>query len=275
MHPTIHHLSTYLLVLFALAGSSISYAQNILGFNGGGAFGTLAGARAALSGTPAMFGNASGMANLEKLSWVAAAEMPQGNPDLKYLTGAFVLPTNSGTFGLAAELHGFDLYREQALSIGYARKLLENLNAGLRTSWHQLVIADHGSRSHFSGDVGLQSAIGEEWVLGFSAHLPFQSRLVDNELLPSIVRLGLCYKPSDHIFLVADLTKQSNLSESLAVALEYAFADSFAVRLGVGSSPARFAFGISYRSKSNLRIDTGTLVHQNLGISPLFSIGND
>ncbi len=250
-------------------------AQNLLSGSGGAFLGSLGSIKSVAHGSVSMIGNPAGIAGTKHLSLYAGGELRNAAPDLKFVSLSMVIPSDFGAFGVVLQHHGFELFNERMIALGYARQLFEEISIGAKFDYFQLSIPTYGTRGYLSGELGLQTSIGRWVEVGFYVYHPFEQNLVENEVLPNQFSLGLSYRPTDKLWVVSEIAKQSGYQEDIKFGLEYYFIDEFALRFGVNTAPALISFGIAYRPAGNLSFDVGSVFHQSLGVSPLIGIGYD
>jgi len=258
------------LLCFVLPASS---AQNLLSNSGGAELGTLGGVKSTHHGAVAMMGNVAGIARNESLSLYAGADLRFSNPDLKFLNLSAAIPSDLGAFGFVFQHHGFELYNEQMIGIGYARQLSEQVSFGAKFDYFQLRIPTYGKASYLAGELGVLSKIGRWVEVGFYVYHPFDRDLVENEILPNQFTFGVNYQPSTKLKVLAEMTKTSDYQENMRFGIEYYFIDKFAIRLGVATEPALLSFGVALRPDGNMSVSLGSTFQQGLGMSPLLGVG--
>lgn len=270
-HRWARRLTILFLSFFALRG----VAQNLLSNSGGAEIGSLAGIRSIHKGSVALVGNVAGIADLKSLSLYAGADLRFSNPDLKFLTLSGAVPTKLGAFGLLIQYHGFDLYNEQMIGLGYARQLSDHVSIGAKFDYFQLRIPGYGKASFLAGELGVLSKLGRWLEVGFFTYHPFLRNLNENEILPNQFTFGINYQPTNKLKLLAEVSKQSDYQENIRFGLEYYFIDKFAIRLGVATEPSQITFGVAFRPQGNMGISLGSSFHESLNTSPLIGIRYD
>lgn len=259
------------LLLFLLSGSikSIS-AQN--------AFSTAAGAKGIGAGNANLtytdihsgFNNQAGLANLEGFSGVAYAENRFLLKELQLAAISFAKPTNSGTWGMMLQYFGFDEYNEQKVGLNYSRKLFEKFSIGAQFDFLNTQIKDYGNASTFTFEVGLKYEVLEKLTTGIHIFNPIRASIGVQEL-PSILQIGLTYRPTNYIAISGSVEKDSTLPYNLRMGIEYQLLEKIQFRAGFNSNPNRLSFGLGY-TINQMQLNVAASYHDVLGFSPALGV---
>jgi len=222
-----------------------------------------------------IFTNQAGLAKLENISFLVAAERRFSIADLNNLSAGFAIPTQSGTFGISINYFGFDLYNESKIGIAYSRKFMDKLSIGVQFDMLNTQIAEYGSKNLFTFEVGLQSELNDQFTLGFHLFNPVRQEIVEEEYLPSVIQAGVSYQPTKKVVVNVELEKDIDFPFTIKTGIEYEMVENFWLRIGVNTEPVAFSFGIGYLMKSGLRLDIASSYHQELGFTPAVSLGFD
>ena len=174
---------------------------------------------------------------------------------------------------MAIQYFGFELYNEQLIGMAYGRQLSDKISIGAQFDYLQLRIPSYGRTASFTAEFGLLAKISRGLMAGFHLYNPFEIELADLGSLPLAINFGLSYQPSEKIWLVAELEKQSILPENIKAGISYHIVDQLALRIGIQTQPSLISFGIGYQMTSGFSIDAGSSAHPNLGLSPLVGLG--
>ena len=205
--------------------------------------------------------------------------------ELSLRSGAFVLPTNSGVFGLSYNYFGYSKYNEQKIGLAYARAFGEYFSMGLQLDYLSTRIAeDYGSNNVFTFELGIRTKISEGLVLAAHAFNPIGVIIEDeyNEKVPTIFKLGLSYELSDKLLFVLETEKDLVYKPLIRGGIEYKIVEQAIVRIGYSTLPATtgsenfsisslYAFGFGLNLKK-IQIDFSSSIHQTLGWSTQISI---
>lgn len=232
----------------------------------------LGGTGVAAEGLAALGNNPAGLANLEDWGVSAQAEQRFLLSELQLFSAAGALATASGTFGLQLNYYGFEQYNEQKVGLTYSRKLFDQLYLGAQVGLFNLRIPEYGNRTLVTADLGLLAPLSR--YISFGMHLiqPMRVEVVDGEELPTVLRFGLDYRPSEKIHLLAEVEKDIQKTARIHTGLEYQIIEPLFLRLGVATEPASVSFGIGYVLTGGLAIDVAAGYHHILGFTPAVGV---
>lgn len=261
-----------LLILTLIFYTSCLLAQNgVFIANNARSIG-LGGAGVAATGLASLGNNPAGLASLESWGGGVQAEQRFQLTELQLLSAAGAVPTPSGTFGLQINYYGFDIYNEQKVAVGYARKLFDQLYLGAQVGVFNTRIPDYGSRALVTFDLGLLAPLSRELTFGVHLLNPMRQEIVNEEYLATVLRFGLDYQPSEKIHLLAEVEKDIQQAARVHAGLEYQIIDPLFLRLGVATEPVAMSFGFGYALTGGLMIDVAASYHQVLGFSPAIGV---
>lgn len=229
--------------------------------------------------------NQAGIANFNKLAVGFAYENKFLINTLGLKTGAFILPTNYGNFGLIYQQFGYGAYNRSKVGLSYARKLGENFSAGLQLDYLITKIGeDYGSKNNVTFELGILANLTPDLVLGAHVFNPINAKLEDefDERIPAIYKLGLAYSLTDELLFAIETEKNMDYKPLVRGGVEYMITKQAIVRLGYSSVPAKtgsekfsissemtFGFGLDLQ---RFVIDFAASWHQTLGWSPNVSL---
>lgn len=189
-------------------------------------------------------------------------------------SGAVILPIKTGTFGLSINSFGYSLYNENKYSLSFAKALGDKLAAGIAMDYLYTKIGDgYGNKGGVVGEFGLQTKPLNGLTIGFHVFNPTRTKLADynNELIPTIIRLGADYHFSEKIILAIETQKDISQNAVFKVGVEYKPTKGFYLRGGIATQPTLTAFGFGFEL-NNLKIDFASNYHQTLGFCPQLSL---
>ena len=217
----------------------------------------------------AMYGNQAGLAFIDQTTISLNALQRFGLSELGNYSLVAALPLDVGSFGVGLDYFGFEGYNERKIALAYSRKLLENLSIGAQFNFFQLTIPEYGNQNALNFEIGLISKILDNLYLG--AHLvnPVRADKVSGvEEFPLVFNLGLLYRPTDKLQLHLEFEKDLDKEENFKIGLDYQVAKILYLRLGAGTGPSNFSFGLGIDILDQLRFDFGSAYHNVLGFSP-------
>lgn len=189
--------------------------------------------------------------------------------ELSLFSAAFVLPTNSGNFGLSARRFGSTDYNQTEAGLAYGRKLGEKAAIGAQFNYHSFKVKGYGDAGYLSIDAGTIFQLSSQLRAGFHVYKPAEKlKEKDSEVvLPSVYEMGLGYDASDKLFLTAIASKTEGIGVQVNAAIQYAFANSLLCKAGITTSTSSFYIGGGVLL-NNFRLDAITSFHPQLGITP-------
>lgn len=217
------------------------------------------------------FTNQAGLAYIHQTSFAIFGEQRFLLAGLNSFAATTALPTKSGTVGLVLQYFGFETYNEQKIGLAYARKLFDQVALGVQFNYLNTRITEYGTKGVISAEVGLQANITQQLRLGVHVSSPFSVAITDEDIVPTILKLGLAYEWSKKVMVAAEVEKDMDYPPILKLGINYKIVDKLSLRAGVGSNPVRNSFGIGIHLK-NLTIDVASSFHQILGFTPSVSV---
>ncbi len=218
------------------------------------------------------FANQSGLAQLSSLAATVTGEQRFGLAEVRNFAAAAALPTGSGAFGLTLQYYGFDDYNEQKAGLAYARKLSDLIAIGGQFVVLNTRIPEYGNQTSLTFELGLQAELLPEVTIGAHVYSPLRVETLEGEYLPSILRVGASYRPSEQVLLAFEVEKDIDFPTRTKGGIEYQLVEPLALRVGFATAPAIFTFGAGYAVGSQLTIDFGAYYHQQLGLTPAISV---
>lgn len=217
--------------------------------------------------------NQAGIAFEEDIAIGFYYENRFGVKELGLGAGAFVIPTNTGVFGLNLTYFGFSLYNESKVGLAYAQNFGDNLSAGIQLNYMATRIAeDYGKKHSFTFEIGSIYQLNEGLYIGTHIFNPIKTKISDynNERIPTIIRLGISYCFSERVVVVAETEKDIYMPYDFKLGIEYQITDPIYIRGGIGTATNQNAFGFGIML-NNFNIDIAASYHHVLGYSPQFS----
>ena len=240
----------------------------------GGRSAAMGNASVAFSDIWAIHNNQAGLANLKSISAGFYYENRYSLKELSMKSGAFILPTKSGVFGLSMNYFGYKNYNEQKIGLAYAKSFGERFSAGLQMDYLSTHIGEeYGNKRTFTFELGVIAELTENLCLGAHIFNPARVKLNDynNERIPTIAKLGLSYKFSEKLLLSIETEKDINFEPEFKGGIEYKIIKEIYIRTGISTNPVLNTFGFGIEIK-RLKIDFASSLHPVLGYSPQISM---
>lgn len=183
-----------------------------------------------------------------------------------------VIPAGFGNVGLGVFRFGDDLFNTQMFSISASRKI-GIMALGIKASYLQLNIDGFGSKGVFVADIGGVADLTPQ--LTFGAHIyNFSQATISaetNERVPTVIRLGLAYHPTEEFTFVLEGEKDVNLDPDLKLGIQYQLIEKVHLRTGFSGLNNTHSFGGGVELKKFV-VDYGVSVDRDLGSTHNFGI---
>lgn len=191
-------------------------------------------------------------------------ELRLGHAHVRMPVRGVMAGAGAGTFGFAAyrEVHGV-ASAARGVGLGTTRRIY----LGIAARMVHTSIADYGSASTFSADVGMWVPVLPVLAVGAHATNLTGAHVTDGEPLARVLAVGTRYEPTRRVTLTADVVKDVAFPASMRVGLEVRPVASLALRGGTSTQPSRFAAGIGI-TLGSLVADAAAERHPALGWSP-------
>lgn len=205
----------------------------------------------------------------DKYGVFASSALPFGIVDWQTarFQGFTRLNANSG-LGLDAASSGIEAYQEQSLSLLYGRRLANKLFLGGSVAVLRMSAQEYGTLNNATFSVGvLAHALPKVWI-GARISNPVQQEVAGNNL-PTVLRIGMAWKPSEVLILLAETEKDLERATQVKAGMEYRPVAPLVLRAGVRSGRAgRISFGAGFQLKNGLSLNAATEWHPILGFTP-------
>ncbi len=265
-------MKNWLLLMLTLCSGLALNAQNGTPPVAGARGASMGGVGAAFEDVHSVFSNQAGMAEVDALGFSLLAEQRFLLNAIRTVSAGGVLPVKNSRLGLALNYYGTDAYNEQRISLAYARKLMENFSIGAALDFLNTNIPEYGSKGVMTFELGLMARFSPQLNMGVHVFNPLNVELIEGEKLPSILKMGLKYSPSEKVDIFGEVSKDIDFDIRTHWGVEYEVIEDLNLRLGVATQPVEITFGAGYQLGNGLKIDVGSRYHEVLGISPSVGI---
>lgn len=236
----------------ALAGLLyLSFQYAALAQNGdygmGARSAAIGGASVTIGDEWSLFNNIGGLANFEEKSIFTSFKNKYGISEFTSLALGGTYPMLGGTAGLGMFRFGDDLYNEQRVNLGFSNQL-GIVSLGLNISYYQLNIEGAGSRKAMMIDFGGRAQLTEQLYFGAHVSNLNQAKLstVTDERIPTVMKTGLSYRPSQDLMLNAEVEKVVDEDATFKLGLEYEIIENLRLRTGFRTKPFESTFGLGF-----------------------------
>jgi len=205
--------------------------------------------------------NISGLANLPSSACGIYYANYFGIQALNKYNAAIAVPFRGLWTGINISRYGEENYNESFFGLGLAHKI-RNVSLGLKAALFQLQITEEKTIHRLLFSFGGQAELSKELSFGAYIHNINQAKIRKDleERLPTIMKLGILWKPSSKMQLSVETEKEIRYSMNWKAGMEYAPVKGFRIWTGINSFPSRVFFGAGIR-KYNFEIAyaTGTM----------------
>ncbi len=269
---TLNLMKGYLIFSLALAMALPLGAQNGTPPTAGARSLGMGGTGVSFTDINSIFSNQAGLSSLEGFTATAFSENRFLVSEIRTFSLGAALPTASGTFGLSLHYFGFDAYNEQRIGLAYARPLFDKLSLGAQFLLLNTRIPEYGNKALPTFELGLLAEVLPEVNFGIHLSSPARIEVVDEENLPTVLRLGFSYLPSDKLQLLAEVEKDIDYPARARFGVEYRAVEALFLRFGIATEPTSMSFGLGLQLENSLRLNVASSYHQVLGFTPGASI---
>ncbi|MCS7150875.1 MAG: helix-hairpin-helix domain-containing protein [Endomicrobia bacterium] len=248
--------------------------------------GGLCGAFSSDDRSPAViYYNPAGVFNIPKYGFYFSNTNLYGMPKLANNVFSGVLEIKSlGKIGLLYNSFGFELYKENLITVVYANDIAEKVSIGIGVKSLGVDVKNYGSKNFVSYDIGVLSIINPKIYLGFVVKdFNMPEITVDEKVYHTVIVTGQI-RPLKDVKTYIDILRPTDTKifarVGQEVGLKLAANFSFKFRAGVETvtenKPSKYSvgFGLVYKQDRNeFILDYSYLVHSILGGQHLVSLG--
>jgi len=222
-----------------------------------------------------VFNNQAGLSSINTFGVGIAYNSHFGiDKNLSLKSAAFVIPTNSGTFGLTINYFGYSAFHQQKLGLAFGKSLGDVLSMGIQIDYLSTVIGnDYGKANAFTFEIGILAKINPSLQIAAHLYNPFMVKLgkVFQEITAAVFSFSTAYHLDSDILILAEFEQRSLSPGILKLGMEYQLIETIFIRAGLATKPQLFSFGIGLII-NGINLDIGSSYHQILGFSPNVSM---
>jgi hypothetical protein len=167
---------------------------------------------------------------------------------------------------------GFTEYNEQKIGLAYARKLGNNISLGGQLDMLRYNISAVGSKSLATFELGMQLDLNREFSIATHIFSPGKVSVTENTDIGTRFRLGVRYKPSSKVFILAEADKLIYRKTELKLGVSYRLVKQAEVRLGINPVTEFFSFGALFSFKDKYKMASAFALNDRLGTSSALSL---
>lgn len=260
---TVQKLILLLLLFFSFSLFAQNGPVNPLSSRSNG----VANASVAFNDINSLFNNQAGLADLKYSSFLFSGQETFVAPNSDNLGAGFALPISSGTIGFNFEYFGDSRIEQTKIGLAYARKLLETLSVGIQFDMISTQLPLNEKSNLFTVEIGVQYELSENLVLGIHLFNPAKLEIIEDEYLPTVLRVGATYSPNEKLLVHAEIEKDVDFSVVFKSGLEYELVHHLWLRIGFQHKPTTVNAGVGYLFKNGLRIDLAAYYQPGLDLT--------
>ncbi|KAB2838402.1 MAG: hypothetical protein F9K45_11390, partial [Melioribacteraceae bacterium] len=179
-----------------------------------------------VAGNEDVFSVFNNPAGLSKVSGTQVGIYYSPSPfGLKQLENGFGAITKNFVFVAAAagfSTYGFELYKENKITLSFAKNITENFSAGVSVFYHNLQIKNYGNDNTISLTFGCNTNLSENLILGFAAQNITRSTYGnESNHIPTLLRTGLSYSIQKNLIVHFAFEKEIENPLSLRFGIDY------------------------------------------------------
>ena len=192
-------------------------------------------------------------------------------------SAAFIIPTQSGTFGLSYTYFGYSSYHENKIGLAFGKSLNKWFSAGIQFNYLNTYVADEtGNINGMAVEAGIIAKPIQNLSIGVHIYNPIGScfrGLSEKERIPVIFSLGAGYDYKDKLFIAIETMKEVEMARaSYKAGLEYRIKHFLLIRTGlIINEYISHSFGLGLALKK-IKIDLAFSHQQIIGYTPHFSV---
>ncbi len=215
-----------------------------------------------------LFNNPAGLAQMDwREIGVYYSPAPFGMTELA--NGYFVYhePSSIGSFALGGMSYGFDLYKENRVTLGYSYNYDNKFFAGAAINYQTVAIQNYGNDGTIFFNIGGLAYITNDLRLGFSV-FNINHATIGNEdnQIPMLFNAGLSYDALNELTVNFAIEKDINFKPSLQFGINYDIIEYLSLRSGFSNEPSRYSAGIGI-NYSMFSLDYAMFTHNELGLT--------
>ena len=210
----------------------------------------MGGASLTLADEYSLFNNIGALGRLEYHSIFAGYQNRYGVTELQTIAGGAVYNHKLGNAGVGYYKFGDDLFSEQRLHLAIGNRL-QMVSLGLGIAVIQYHIESVGTKQAMAIEFGGLAEIAPQLFFGAHVFNVTQAELNPelDEPLPTVMKAGCSYRPSDELTLSIEVEKDPDFDEVTKAGIEYMIIKDVFLRTGISTQPFTAAFGVGFHPK--------------------------
>lgn len=241
-------------------------------FNFGARNSGLGGASLTIGDEYSLFNNIGGIGRIEHHALFGGYQNRYGISAFQVIGGGAVYHHRLANAGLGYYKFGDDLFSQQRINLAVGNKI-QMVSLGLGVDVIQYHIASIGTQQVLAIQFGAIAEISKNFLFGAHIFNINQATLISEtgERLPTVMKGGLSYRPTEELMLNVEVEKNLNFDEIFKAGIEYRVIDRVFVRTGIRTKPFVGSFGIGFHPKK-MKLDYAFGSDSTLGNIHEFSL---
>lgn len=214
--------------------------------------------------------NQAGLAYLENVSGGIYYEDRFLLEELSLKAASVIVPLKAGVFGISTSSFGNKLYAESNYGLAFAKTFGPAVAAGVQLNYLSTKIGEgYGNIGIPTVEMGLQVKLTKKLTFGSHIFNPTRAKRADynNERIPTVMRMGMDYRFSEKVFIVAEVRKDIIDKPVFKLGVEYNPHKKLYLRTGFSTNPSVSTLGFGLHLKK-LKIDFTSSFDSVLGFTP-------
>ncbi len=173
-------------------------------------------------------------------------------------------------FGFSIDKFGDQLYRESRIGVAVSKKI-DRISFGVKISYLNTGIKDLSSRQTILAEFGIITMLSKKIFVGFQAINLTRAQLYDSQYLPTVLSLGLCFKPATKMNITSQIDYNIINKPTVRIGMKYIPKENFEIISGVNPYINSIFFGFSFFVKK-YNFTYATSINPGLGLSNQISL---
>ncbi|WP_291782896.1 hypothetical protein [Cecembia sp.] len=218
-----------------------------------------------------IFNNIGGLSRINHSQVAFGYDHRMDLDELTTLAAAIAFKNNNLGWGIGVSSFGSEYFSQQQLGIGISNQL-GIASLGLKVNYFQTSIEGFGTGRAAVLEFGGIAELSPELFFGAHIYNPTRASYGKNspDHLPTVVKAGIAYKPSEKVSLQVEAEKDILLDPILKIGLEYNLFNKFWSRTGINTHSSLLFFGIGFQGRS-IHVDYAMTQHPALGYTHHFA----
>jgi hypothetical protein len=258
-------------LFFALTWTNVHAQSPLEVFPKGGRSMGMGNAHTTLADPWAIFNNIGALTEIKASQASFSYDHRMQLNELSTLAALVAIKTNQFGIGIGVSQFGDKDFSQSQAGLGIAHRL-GIASLGLKVNYFQTHVGGLGTAGTAVFEFGGLAELSPTVFFGAHVYNPTMASYGGDspEKLPTIVKAGISYRPSDKVSANLEAEKDILLPPQLKLGIEYSILQMLWLRVGFNTNPERVFYGIGFRPR-RFHIDYAMTQHHRLGFTHHFS----